>query len=152
MTSNKTVANRASAEEFIDRLKDASQRDDSRKLLEIFRRISGKRPVMWGAALIGFGAASLTYASGRKVDWFRIGFSPRKGKLSLYVTFDATRLTKQFPNLGKYKIGKGCIYIKKLSDVDLGELEKLITQAWQTGYEQPERRDGKEQAVSVKQK
>lgn len=60
----------------------------------------------------------------------RIGFSPRKGKLSLFVTFNAADLTSQFPDLGKYKIGKGCIYITKLADVNMGELEKLIRTVW----------------------
>lgn len=149
---NKTIANQASVDEFIDGLNDNAQRDDSRKLLDIYQRVSGEHPVMWGTALIGFGAISLTYASGRQVDWFQIGFSPRKGKISLYVTFDAAKLTQQFPELGKYKIGKGCIYVSKLSDVDLGVLEKLLESAWQTGYEQPDRNDGKEQAVDVKKK
>lgn len=136
---NKTVANDASVNDFIDNLNDPTQQEDSRKLLEIFQRVSGEKPVMWGTAIIGFGLTNLTYASGRKLEWLRIGFSPRKGKLSLYVTFDAAKLTEQFPDLGKYKIGKGCIYITKLSDVDLAELEKLIETAWQAGYEQEKR-------------
>lgn len=149
MSENKTVANQASVAEFIDGLSDIPQQADSRKLLGIFRSVTGEEPVMWGSAIIGFGTVGLTYASGRKVDWLRSGFSPRKGKFSLYVTFDAESLTRQFPDLGKYKIGKGCIYVNKLSDVDLGELEKLIRSAWDAGYVQPQRVDGKERAVSV---
>lgn len=130
---NKTVANNASVNDFINNLSDPVQRDDSKKLLGIFQRVSGEKPVMWGSAIIGFGLKNLTYASGRKLEWLRIGFSPRKGKLSLYVTFDAAKLTEQFPDLGKYKIGKGCIYITKLAEVDLAQLEKLIETAWQAG-------------------
>lgn len=100
---------------------------------------------MWGAAIIGFGSVSLTYASGRKVDWLQVGFSPRKGKISLYITFDAAKLTSQFPGLGNYTIGKGCIHIKQLADVDKNELRKLITTAYRKGYESPQRTDGKEQ-------
>lgn len=143
--SNKTVATNASVNDFINNLPDATQQDDSKKLVDLFTRITGEKPVMWGTALVGFGLVSLTYASGRKVEWLRVGFSPRKGKLSLYVTFDALKLTSKFPNLGKYKLGKGCIYINKLADVDMGELEKLVRVAWDTGYEQPARKDGKEQ-------
>lgn len=146
--SNKTVANNARVNDFIDSLDNAIQREDSRELVHIFSRITNEKPVMWGTALIGFGSVSLTYASGRQVDWFRVGFSPRKGKISLYVTFDAQKLTSQFPKLGRYKMGKGCIYVNRLADVDMNELEKLIKTAWQTGYEQPKRTDGKEQVVS----
>lgn len=152
MNENRTVANQETVDDFIDGLSDVSQQNDSRTLLDIFRRVTGRSPVMWGSAIIGFGSVSLTYASGRKVDWLRAGFSPRKGKLSLYVTFDAANLTKKFPDLGKYKIGKGCIYVRRLSDVDSSELEKLIRSAWEAGYEQPRRDDGKEQAVSVELK
>lgn len=147
--SNKTVANELSVNNFIDNLGDPAQQDDSKKLLQLFGRVTGKKPVMWGKALIGFGSVSLTYASGRQVDWFRVGFSPRKGKISLYVTFDAQKLTSQFPNLGKYEIAKGCIYIKKLADVNLDELEKLIQIAWQATYDQPKRTDGKERITSA---
>jgi len=146
---NKTVANDSNVNDFLERLDDPIQQDDSRKLLQIFSRVTGEKPVMWGTAIIGFGSVSLTYASGRQLDWLQAGFSPRKGKISLYVTFDAQKRTSQFPDLGKYKIGKGCIYITRLADVDAGELEKLIKAAWKIGYEQPKRSDGKEQAVSV---
>ena len=145
---NKTVATKASVDDFVNSLDDPAQQRDSKELLRVFSRITGEQPVMWGAAIIGFGSVSLTYASGREVDWLRVGFSPRKGKISLYVTFDASNLTSQFPDLGKYSIGKGCIYIKNLADVDSGELEKLVETAWQAGYEQPKRNDGKEQAAS----
>lgn len=143
--SNKTVANSSNVNDFINSLDDPIQRSDSKELLQLFERITNEKPVMWGAAIIGFGSVSLTYASGRKLDWLQIGFSPRKGKLSLYVTFDAQKLTSMFPNLGKYSIGKGCIYITKLADVDSTELKKLVKTAWETGYESPQRADSKEQ-------
>src|SRR5690554_6446039 len=104
--ANKTVANSASVDAFIQRLDDPAQQDDSNELLRLFHRVTGEKAVMWGTAIIGFGAAKLTYASGREVDWLKVGFSPRKGKTSLYVTIDAEALTNQFPNLGKYSIGK----------------------------------------------
>jgi hypothetical protein len=147
MTSNKTVANNSSVNDFINNLDDPVQRRDSKSLVQLFEQITNEKPVMWGTAIIGFGSVNLTYASGRTLDWLQIGFSPRKGKLSLYVTFDAEKLTSRFPKLGKYSIGKGCIYINKLADVDSNELEKLVKAAWETGYEQPNRADGKEQSI-----
>lgn len=146
--TNKTVATNASVEDFINGLDDTAQQADSRQLLQIFQRVTKEKPVMWGTAIIGFGSVSLTYTSGRQVDWMQIGFSPRKGKLTLYLTFDAAKLTSQFPNLGKYTIGKGCVYIKRLADVNLDELTKLITAGWQSGYQNPDRPDGKEQIIS----
>lgn len=132
--TNKTIANDSNVEDFINNIADEVQKNDSRTLLKIFSEITGEKPKMWGASLIGFGEINLTYASGRKVDWLKVGFSPRKGKISLYLTFDADKLTKQFPDLGKYKTGKGCIYINKLSDVDIRQLESLIRTAFKSGY------------------
>lgn len=132
--SNKTVANDSSVDDFINRILDKTQKSDSKVLLKIFAEVSGKKPKMWGASLIGFGELTMTYASGRKVDWLQIGFSPKKGKISLYLTFDAKKLTSQFPDLGKYKTGKGCIYINKLSDIDQKELKNLVKTAFESGY------------------
>jgi hypothetical protein len=91
-------------------------REDSKILLHLFQEITVEEPILWGDAIIGYGFERLTYSSGRVVDWFRVGFSPRKGKISLYVTFDAENLTSKYPNLGKYKTGKGCIYKKLEGD------------------------------------
>src|SRR5690606_20895631 len=138
-SGNKTVVSSASPEGFIASLDDAQQRQDSQRLLEMFGRITGKAPEMWGSSMIGYGKVNMTYQSGREVEWFEIGFSPRKGKLTLYVTFEADKLTAKFPDLGKYKTGKGCIYITRLTDVDVGELEKLITEAYRSGWQDPDR-------------
>lgn len=132
MAELKTKANDASVDDFINNLADAQQRADSFKLVEIMSEITGASPVMWGGAIIGFGNTKLKYSSGRELDWMRIGFSPRKGKITLYVTSDADKLTSRFPRLGKHKIGKGCIYLNKLSDVDTNELKKLIKSANET--------------------
>lgn len=145
MGSNKTTPTSASVEAFIDSLDDAQQAADSRELVAMMRKVSGQPPVMWGSAIIGFGSYHYKYASGREGDWAQIGFSPRKGKISLYVTFDAAGLTSEFPELGTYKISKGCIYFKRLADVDIGELRKLIDKAYADDVEYPGRADGKEQ-------
>lgn len=150
MSNNKTVANNESVDKFISSLSDAQQVTDSRKLVDILHDITGKPAVMWGGSIIGFGQAKLTYASGREVDWPTIAFSPRKGKISLYVTFDAADLTSQFPALGSYKIGKGCIYINKLADVDEAELRKLVRVGYEAGFQSPDRADGREQIVDIR--
>ena len=150
MSTNKTVANSLSVEDFIASLSSEEQKNDSLQLISLFRKVTGDEPVMWGAAIIGFGSAHITYASGRELDWMNVGFSPRVGKISLYVTFDAKTLTSKFPNLGTYKIAKGCIYLKRLSDINIKELEELIRYAVRQGFEQPQRIDGKEQIIDIK--
>jgi hypothetical protein len=131
---NKTVANNASIIDFLASLDDDQQRRDSESLIEIMQDITGEPPVMWGTAIIGFGNVHVTSPSGREVDWLRIGFSPRKGKLSLYVTFDAQKYQTELDKMGKHKIGKGCIYINRLSDVDTSKLTSIIKTAYDKGY------------------
>ena len=146
-SSNRSIPTDKNVDDFINSLSDAQQAEDSKELMKLFNRVTGKQSIMWGDAMIGYGKINLKYASGREVEWFEVGFSPRKGKITLYVTFDASELTSHFPKLGKYKTGKGCIYINKLADVDMSELEKLVARAHKTGYQNPVRADGKEQAV-----
>jgi len=130
---NKTVATDTDVIDFLATL-DESQRRDSEKLVEIMSSITGEPPVMWGTAIVGFGNEHLVYPSGRELDWLKIGFSPRKGKLSLYVTFDASKYQKELDSIGKHKTGKGCIYINKLSDVDVDKLTDFIELAYKNGY------------------
>lgn len=119
----------ASVEKFVDGLADEQQRDDTRTIIEIMKRITGDEPKMWGPAIIGFGnRVYRSPATGREVDWMKIGFSPRKGNLSLYVLNGAPKQAELLEKLGKHKTGKGCLYIKRLSDVDVKVLEKLIKQ------------------------
>lgn len=132
MAELKTKANDARVGDFINSLSDPQQQTDSLKLIEVMSDISNASPVMWGGSIIGFGTFHYkSERSSQEGDWPIIAFSPRKGKLSLYITFEADKLTGKFPKLGKYKTGKGCIYINKLSDVDAGELKKMIKTAWQ---------------------
>ncbi len=123
----KTKVNDASVVKFIEGVGDRQQRDDAFKVLEIMRRITGEEPKMWGATIIGFGEMTWTSpATGREVDWLKIGFSPRKANLSLYVLHNSPKQAALLEKLGKYKTGKGCLYIKRLVDVDQKVLEKLI--------------------------
>lgn len=129
MKANKTVATKARVSDFLAPLPEEERRD-SKALIAMMRKVSGEPPVMWGTSIIGFGKYRYKYASGREGDWMKIGFSPRKGKISLYLTCNANELREELSKLGKHKTGKGCIYIKTLADVDGKALEKLITKAF----------------------
>ena len=126
----KTKENDASVEAFLDSVDDEQQREDSYKVLEMMKSMTGDEPKMWGASIVGFGNLVYTSpATGREVDWLKIGFSPRKGNLSLYVLNGSPKQEDLLAKLGKHKTGKGCLYIKRLSDVDEKVLEKLIRES-----------------------
>ena len=126
----KTKANAASVDEFIAKIADEQQRKDSAVLLQLMQKASKEKPKMWGAAIIGFGDKRYkSETSGREVDWFRIGFSPRKANLSLYLFINLTANAETLKKLGKHKTGAGCIYINKLADIDLKVLDGMITDA-----------------------
>ena len=123
---NKTQQTDASVEDFLNALTDTQQRADSFKVLDLMKRISGDKPKMWGPSIIGFGLHHLKYASGRELDSPVIGFSPRKGNLTLYLLNGFAKYEEHLSKLGKYKTGKSCLYIKRLSDVDENVLENLV--------------------------
>src|SRR4051812_30576473 len=113
----KTKETDASVDDFLGGLAD-EQREDARKIIGMMTRVTGDEPKMWGAAIIGFGNRVYTSpTTGREVDWMKIGFSPRKGNLSLYVLNGAPKQAELLEKLGKHKTGKGCLYVKRLSDV-----------------------------------
>ena len=125
----KTKASSSSVTVFIAALDDPQQRADSKTLCKLMQSVTGCKPVLWGTAIVGFGAYAYRYASGRSGDWPLVGFSPRKGSFSIYFTdgFDAhAGLLKQ---LGKHKIGKACLSVKSLQDVDHEVLRNLIAQS-----------------------
>lgn len=124
----KTKQTKASAERFLNTIKDEQKRKDSFTILEMMKKVSQEEPKMWGPSIIGFGNVQLKYESGRELDWFKMGFSPRKEALTLYGLLNkGGDLLKK---LGKCKTGKGCLYIKKLQDVDAKFLEAMIVSAW----------------------
>lgn len=127
---NKTVPSKTDPYDFLAGLEDPQQREDSLALLEMMQTISCEQPVLWGPSIIGFGTMHYTYATGREGDWMKIGFSPRKGKLSLYITGDANKYSDALVSMGKHKIGKGCIYINRLADVDVQKLGDIINTAY----------------------
>ncbi|MGI8812800.1 MAG: DUF1801 domain-containing protein [Pyrinomonadaceae bacterium] len=120
----KTKQTDGSVGDFLNGVADVRQRADSFKLLEIFEKTTGEKPRMWGAAVIGFGHQLLKYDSGRELDWMITGFSPRKTNLTLYILNESAKGSGLLERLGKHKTGKGCLYIKQLSDVD----ELILTQ------------------------
>jgi hypothetical protein len=128
MAANKTMETDADVADFVAGVADAGQRADAGALIEIMSRLSGEPPKMWGPSIIGFGTHRYRYESGREGEICRIGFSPRKGKTVLYgmgVQNNPDILAK----LGKHTTGKGCLYIKRLSDVDRAVLEELAVAA-----------------------
>ena len=130
----KTKQTEASVEKFLNSVKDEQQRADSFEILEMMRRITGDEPKMWGPSIVGFGFRTVkSPATGREVDWLKIGFSPRKGNLSLYVLNGSPGQAELLEKLGKHKTGVGCLYIKRLSDVDEKVLEKLVKKAVPSG-------------------
>lgn len=123
----KTKENDESVEDFIGNIKNEQQRKDSMVILKLMKKVSKEKPKMWGASMIGFGNKRYkSPATGREVDWFKIGFSPRKTNLSLHLILDMKENAALFKKLGKHKTGVGCLYINKLEDIDLKVLEELI--------------------------
>ena len=123
----KTKENEASVEDFINSVPDEEKRNDSFTILKMMQEATQVTPKMWGGSLIGFGNKRYkSPTSAREVDWFIIGFSPRKANFSLYLSFDLRQYAEKLAKLGKHKTGMGCLYINKLSDVDMNVLEELI--------------------------
>lgn len=130
----KTKQTDSSVEEFIAKVPQDQKRRDSLTLLEIMEKASKEKPKMWGTSIIGFGNKRYkSPSSGREVDWFKIGFSPRKANLSLYLFLDAKTREAALTKLGKHKTDGGCIYINKLADVDMKVLEGMINDAMKAG-------------------
>ena len=127
MAENKTKPTAKSVPEFLNQIADPKRREDCLAIAEIMERLSGSQPKMWGESIVGFGDYRYKYASGREGDWFLVGFAPRKQNLSIYIMGYLEYYSDILEGLGKFKHGKGCLYIKKLEDIDLEVLETLIT-------------------------
>ncbi|HEX3585866.1 MAG TPA: DUF1801 domain-containing protein [Candidatus Angelobacter sp.] len=126
MAGNKTKATNVSVAAFIDAITDQSRRADAKALVKLMQKAAGEKPKMWGASIIGFGSHHYTYDSGREGDMPVVAFSPRKAATVLYGLSDSEAL---LPKLGKHTRGKGCVYIKKLADVDQKVLETMVAKA-----------------------
>jgi len=125
----KTKQTSSSVEDFINSIADEQKRKDSLTMLKLMEKAMQEKPKMWGSSMIGFGYVRYkSPATGREVDWFKIGFSPRKANLSLHL-IDLQRHADALKKLGKHKTGTGCLYINKLEDVDIKILENMIAAA-----------------------
>jgi len=126
MAENKTKPTKVSVAAFIDALTDQSRRTDAKALVKLMQKAAGEKPKMWGPSIIGFGSHHYTYDTGREGDMPLVAFSPRKAATVLYGLSDSEAL---LPKLGKHTRGKGCVYIKKLADVDQKVLETMVAKA-----------------------
>jgi len=125
-TKNKTTETEVNVMDFINSFVDNEQKkQDSFTIIELMKKWSGFEPKMWGPTIVGFGSYHYKYASGHESDSLIIGFSPRKNEFSLYVVAPDKDYSSLLDKLGKYKMGKACIYFKKLSDLDLSVLEAI---------------------------
>jgi hypothetical protein len=125
LAANKTQATAQSFEAFIASLEEP-RRTECERLASLMQKVSGAAPRMWGTGMVGFGDVHLVYESGRELDWFRIGFSPRKAALTLYVGEAALSDEALMKRLGKHTTGKGCLYLKRLDDADPATLDALL--------------------------
>ena len=131
MTENKTKPTKESVTAFLNKIQDQQVREDCFAILEMMKKVSNSEPVMWGSAIIGFGKYHYVYESGREGDTVVIGFSPRKQNISIYLMGGVNNVEDELSKLGKYKTGKGCLYIKSLSDVNAEALKKIFAKSFE---------------------
>ena len=132
MAELKTKKNDASVLDFLNAVENEQRRTDALRVDAIMRELTGEEPKMWGTSIVGYGDYHYTYASGREGDWMQVGFSPRKASLSLYIMSGFKGHDDILSRLGKFKTGKGCLYVNKLADVDESVLRELITASLKT--------------------
>ena len=134
MAEMKTKVNEASVEGFLSKVEDEQKRKDCLEIIKIMKQVTKKEPKMWGPAIIGFGSYHYKYESGREGDMPQIAFSPRKQNLTLYIGIGDNAENPLLKKLGKYTTGKGCLYIKKLTDVDRSVLQELINESFKKSH------------------
>jgi hypothetical protein len=139
MAELKTKPTHAGVADFLERVEPASKREDGKVLDALFRKATGVEPKMWGPSIVGYGQYRYRYDSGHEGDMCRAGFSPRKAKHSLYLMCGSPAEEAAFApllsRLGKHSRGKGCLYVNKLADIDLGVLEEMIALSWKNSFE-----------------
>ncbi len=129
MSEAKTRPTDQDVETFLQGIEDAQQRQDCHTILDLMREVTGAEPKMWGTSIVGFGSYHYRYATGREGDAPLTGFSPRKQNLTLYLSYGFEQHAELMERLGKHKVGKACLYIKRLSNVDRAALRELIQQS-----------------------
>ena len=123
----KTKKTEASVEDFLNAIDDEQKRADAFAISEMMSKATRSEPKMWGPSIVGFGSRVLKYDSGRELDWMQIGFSPRKANLTLYVVIGTPEQQELLAKLGKHTASKGCLHIKRLSDIDEKVLKSMIS-------------------------
>jgi uncharacterized protein DUF1801 len=127
MAELKTKKTELSVDAFIKTIPEADRRKDAAAILQLMEKATKSKAKMWGTAIVGFGDLVLKYDSGRELDWFVMGFSPRKQNFALYIKGAVDKQQALLKKLGKHKTGKGCLYVNKLEEVDLAVLKEIIT-------------------------
>jgi len=136
-TENKTKATGVNPSDFVAAVEPEKKRADAQTLLAFFNRVTGLEPMMWGPSMIGYGRYHYKYETGREGEFFLTGFSPRKANLSIYVMpgYRYGEMEDLLARLGKHKLGKSCLYINKLADVDMDVLEQIVRNGLAYMYE-----------------
>lgn len=130
MSANKTQPTRASVAQFLAEVPDAERRADAQSLCATMERVTGEPAMMWGKDMVRFGRYRYRYESGREGEWLVVGFSPRARELVIYLLGDAADRAELLARLGPYRMGKSCLYVKRLADIDCDVLEQLIAQSF----------------------
>ena len=131
MAENKTIENEQDPVAFLNSVENEKKREDSFAILELMKQVTGMQPKMWGDSIIGFGSYHYKYVSGREGDMPLTGFSPRKQSITLYIMSGFDEYDSLLGKLGKHKVGKSCLYVNKLEDIDQGTLKELVKQSFE---------------------
>ncbi len=126
MAELKTKKTEFSVDDFLNTVTETQKKEDAFSILKLMEKATKSKAKMWGSAIIGFGDKRLKYESGRELDWFIMGFSPRKQNFALYISGTVEKQQALLKKLGKYKTSKGCLYINKLAEIDLAILKEII--------------------------
>ena len=129
-TKNKTVPTKKSVHAFLNAIEDPQKRKDAKALAKLIKEVTGEKPVMWGEGIVGYGKYHYKYDSGREGDFLIIGFAPRKSNLTIYIMPGYQDYSDLTETLGKHKLGKACLYIRKLDDIHIPTLKKLIKRGY----------------------
>jgi hypothetical protein len=135
--SNKTTPTDDDVELFVSSIADDTQRTEAQLLIDVMTEVTGEPPTLWGSSIVGFGQQHLKYASGRELDYFRIGFAARKAQSVLYLTGGLDGYDDLLPRLGKYSTGKACLYLKSVADAEPAALQELIERSYNAKPEVP---------------
>ena len=129
MAGPKTRPTDADVGAFLESVPDERRRDDAKAVCRLMQEVTGEEPVLWGTSIVGFGSTALRYASGRELDWPVVGFSPRQAATTVYLMDGFEERGDLLARLGPHSVGKSCLYLKRLSDVDLDVLRELVAES-----------------------